>query len=56
MDTTALLFHIQRLEQRLHTVEAENTQQAETIRRQDETIKQLQTILQQYCAESAPQN
>ena len=48
MDTTALLFHIQRLEQRLHKVEAENAQQAETIRRQAETIKQLQATIQQY--------
>ena len=55
MDTTALLFHIQRLEQRCNTLEATVTRQDKIIRQQAETIKQqaakilqLEATLQQY--------
>jgi hypothetical protein len=40
MDTTALFFHIKRLEQRLNQVEAENAQLKETIKQLQETLKQ----------------
>ena len=55
MATTSLFFHIQRLEQRLNEVVAENIQLKDTVKRQAETIQQqaakilqLEATLQHY--------
>lgn len=48
MNVTALLRKIERLEQRLNEVEAENVRLQEIIKQQAETIRQLQETLKQY--------